>query len=91
MLFFSVDKSVLGMVALRILSGMIELAAAMLMLKLNRVESALKVNAMLALIGPLIMLGVMGIGIIGLAGKIHFSKLIYILVGVGLIFWGLNK
>lgn len=91
MLFFSVDKSVLGMVALRILSGMIELAAAMLMLKLNRVESALKVNAMLALIGPLIMLGVMGIGIIGLAGKIQFSKLIYILVGVGLIFWGLNK
>lgn len=75
MLFFSVDKFVLGMAGLRILSGIIEFSAALLMLKLNRVDQALKVNATLALIGPTIMMSVMALGLIGLAGKLPLNKM----------------
>ena len=61
------------------------------MLKINQVESALKVNAALALVGPTIMMAVMALGLFGLAGKIQLQKMIYIVLGVGLIFYGLNK
>ncbi|HHU32998.1 MAG TPA: YqhV family protein [Clostridia bacterium] len=90
-MFFSLDKYVLGMAILRILSSMIEFSAALLMLKINQVESALKVNAALALVGPTIMMAVMALGLFGLAGKIQLQKMIYIVLGVGLIFYGLNK
>lgn len=90
-MFFSFDKYVLGMAILRILSSMIEFSAALLMLKINQVESALKVNAALALVGPTIMMAVMALGLFGLAGKIQLQKMIYIVLGVGLIFYGLNK
>lgn len=90
-MFFSLDRFVLGMASLRILSSMIEFSAALLMLKFNRVESALKVNAALALVGPTIMMCVMAIGLFGLAGKIQLQKMVYVILGVGLIFYGLNK
>jgi hypothetical protein len=90
-MFFSFDKYVLGMAILRILSSMLEFSAALLMLKINQVESALKVNAALALVGPTIMMAVMALGLFGLAGKIQLQKMIYIVLGVGLIFYGLNK
>jgi len=90
-MFFSLNKYVLGMAILRILSSMIEFSAALLMLKLNRVESALKVNAALALVGPTIMMSVTAMGLFGLAGKIQMQKMLYIIFGVGLIFYGLNK
>jgi len=90
-MFFSLDKYVLGMAILRILSSMLEFSAALLMLKINQVESALKVNAALALVGPTIMMAVMALGLFGLAGKIQLQKMIYIVLGVGLIFYGLNK
>lgn len=91
MLFFSGDKHVVGMALLRILSGLIEFSAAMLMLKLNRVEQALKVNAALALVGPTVMMAVMALGLAGLAGKIPLPKLLIIILGVGLIFYGVNR
>lgn len=91
MIFFTGEKYVLGMAGLRIISGIIEFSAAMLMLKLNRVDQALKVNATLALIGPTIMMAVMALGIIGLAGKVAVHKMLYIILGVGLIFYGLQK
>ncbi|WP_227763097.1 YqhV family protein [Zhaonella formicivorans] len=91
MLFWSCDKHVAGMAILRIISGIIEFSAAMLMLKLNRVDQALKVNAVLAVIGPTIMMSVMALGIIGLAGKVSLQKMLFIILGVGLIFYGINK
>ena len=89
-MFFSFDKCVFGMAGLRVISSMIEFSAALLMLKLNRVEGALKVNAVLALLGPLIMTGVMALGIFGLAGKIQLQKMIFVALGVALVFYGLN-
>lgn len=85
------DKYVFGMAAIRMLSGIIEFSAALLMLKLNRVEDAMKVNALLAFIGPLILLTVTSIGIAGLAGRTDPWKMVIIGMGVILIFIGVNK
>lgn len=90
-MFFVKDKFVFGMAGVRMLSGMIEFSAALLMLKLNRVDQAMKVNAVLAFIGPIILLTVTSIGIAGLAGKVSPLKLAIIGAGVILIFVGVNK
>ncbi|MGI9953241.1 YqhV family protein [Moorellaceae bacterium AZ2] len=85
------DKHVLAMAAVRVVSSLIELTAAILMLKLNRVEEALKINATLALVGPTVMLTVMALGLWGLAGKISPTKMLTIILGVGLIFYGVKR
>jgi len=89
--FFLPDKHVLAMAAVRVLSSMIELSAAVLMLKLNRVDSALKINAVLALVGPTVMLTVTALGLWGLAGKIPPVKMLAIILGVGCIFYGVRR
>ncbi|WP_438432214.1 YqhV family protein [Gorillibacterium sp. sgz500922] len=85
------NKFVTGMASLRLLSGTIEILAALLMLKLGRVDRALLVNSGLAVVGPLILLATTSIGLIGLADKLSFSKFAWILVGVSLIFFGILK
>jgi hypothetical protein len=90
MLYFF-DKYVFSMAALRIISGIIEFSAALLMLKMNKVDSALKINSVLALIGPIVLMSVMALGLAGIAGKISPAKLIIIISGVLLIFVGVQK
>ncbi|WP_126427559.1 YqhV family protein [Brevibacillus marinus] len=85
------EKAIIGMASLRLLSGTIEILAALLILKLNQVEKALLVNAGLALIGPLIMLSTTTIGLIGIADRISFQKILWILVGVACILIGIRK
>ncbi|MGC5324405.1 YqhV family protein [Brevibacillus sp. SYSU BS000544] len=85
------EKAVLGMAVLRILSGSIEIMAAILILKLNQVEKALLVNSGLALVGPLILLSTTTIGLVGMAEKINYSKMLIIFLGVALIFIGIRK
>ncbi|GEA14581.1 MAG: hypothetical protein PWR22_1156 [Moorella sp. (in: firmicutes)] len=91
MFFYVPDKHVLAMAAVRVLSSMIELTAAILMLKLNRVEAALKINATLAFVGPAVMMTVTALGLWGLAGKIPPVKMLTIILGVGLIFYGVKR
>lgn len=86
-----VDKSVFGMAFLRLLSGSLEISAAILMLKLNDVGKALLVNSSLAFIGPLVLLTTTTIGILGLTSRISFEKIVLVLVGVLLIFIGVRK
>ena len=85
------DKVVFSMALMRFLSSMIELSAALLMLKFNRVETALQINALLALIGPIILFIVTFLGIIGVSGKLSLVNMLYILAGVVLIFIGVHK
>ncbi len=91
MLFFVKDKFVCGMAGVRLVSGLIELSAALLMLKLNRVDQAMKINAVLAFVGPIILLTVTTIGLAGLAGKVSPEKMVIIAIGVIFIFIGVNK
>jgi hypothetical protein len=86
-----VEKAVLGMVILRIISGTIEISAALIMLKLNDITKALMVNSMLAVIGPLILISTTTIGLLGISDRISFGKLSLIFLGVGCILIALRK
>ena len=80
----------LGMILLRLFSGSMEIIAALLMYRFNSLEHALKINTVLASLGPLIFLGAMYLGLTGLTQKMPYNKLIFIYLGVGLVFWGLR-
>lgn len=79
-----------GIVCLRLLSGTIEIAAALLIFRLASLEHALKINAVLASVGPLIFLLAMYLGLTGLTQQVPYNKVIFIYAGVALIFWGLR-
>lgn len=87
---YFVDKIVAGMAGVRILSAAIELTAALLMLKLNRVEAAFQINSILAMVGPVVLLTVTSLGLVGLAGKVSPAGMFVILTGVVLIFIGIK-
>jgi len=76
---------------LRLLSGLIEFSAGSLIIFFNNVETALKINTVLALVGPTIMIIVTSLGLAGLAGQISLGKMCTILCGAALIFIGLHK
>lgn len=87
----SIELALLGMIVLRLLSGTFELTAAFLMLKFNSIERALAINAILAVVGPIVLITTMAIGLIGIADKMPFSRLIIVGLGVFLILFGLKK
>lgn len=70
------------MATLRLMSGFIEMMAGLLMLKVNDLEKALTINALLALVGPTVLMTTMAIGLIGLMDRISYSKIIWIVAGV---------
>lgn len=87
-MFIFIEKTVLAMGLLRILSGSIEIGAALLMIKLNSIDKALMVNSSLALVGPLILIITTTIGVVGLAGNISLIKIGLIFLGVTFILLG---
>lgn len=90
-MFFFFEKIVFGMAALRILSSTIEFTAALLMLRFNSVETAFKINAVLAMVGPTVMITVTALGLLGLAGKASPVGLASIVLGICFIFYGIHK
>ncbi|MDF2671496.1 MAG: hypothetical protein K0R67_3802 [Paenibacillus sp.] len=86
-----INKIVLSMAMLRMLSGSIELIAAIVMLRLNQVDKALLVNSGLAVVGPLILISTTTIGLIGMSDKLSFTKLLWVGIGVTCIFIGILK
>lgn len=81
-------RIVLGMAFLRLLAGTIEITAALLMLKFGQVQTAMKINAVLGMIGPTILIIVSTLGLIGLSQELSFNKVIIVALGVILIFLG---
>jgi hypothetical protein len=79
------------MAALRVVSGCLEITAAMIMLRFNQVDKALLVNSGLAIVGPFVLLSTTALGLIGIAEKMSFSKLLLVLAGVAFIFVGILK
>lgn len=86
-----INKIVLSMAMLRLLSGSIEIMAALLMLRFNQIEKALLVNSGLALVGPLVLLTTTTIGLVGLADKLSIGKFVWVLAGVACLFIGILK
>ncbi|WP_059103317.1 YqhV family protein [Shouchella shacheensis] len=89
--FLAIKWTLLVMVGLRLLSGFIELSAAFLMLRMNSVEKAVAINAMLAIIGPTVLLLSISIGLVGMSDKLSLSKFLLIGAGVTLILLGIRK
>ncbi|GMK37975.1 hypothetical protein PCCS19_10290 [Paenibacillus sp. CCS19] len=85
------DKIVLSMATLRIISGSLELCAALLMLRFNEVNKALLINSSLAFVGPLILISTTAIGLVGLADKISYSKMLWISAGICCLMIGILK
>lgn len=85
------DKFVTSMAALRIFSGTIEILAALLMLKLGRVDKALAVNSALAFVGPTILLVTTSIGLAGIADKLSWGRMVWIGCGVACLLIGILK
>jgi len=85
------DKIVVGMALLRVLSGSIELTAALVIYRLQSVEKALLVNSSLALVGPLVFIVVTALGLAGMADRLTFGKLAWIAAGVACLFIGILK
>ena len=82
------DPILTSMAIMRFISSVIELAAAFLILNSRGVERALRINAALGLVGPLIFTAVSLLGLAGLSGKLSFAKLLIILIGVILVLIG---
>lgn len=86
-----IEKVVLAMAAIRILSGTLEITAALFMLHYNTAERALVINSMLSIIGPIIFFSTMTLGIYGLSTKLSFGSLIWIMLGVVCIVYGIKR
>ncbi|ATF12874.1 YqhV family protein [Brevibacillus sp. HB1.2] len=85
------EKAIMGMAALRVFSGSIEIIAALLILKVNQVEKALLINSGLAIVGPIILITTTTIGLLGMSDRVSFAKIAWILVGVSCILIGVRK
>ncbi|KQL49163.1 hypothetical protein AN963_05165 [Brevibacillus choshinensis] len=85
------EKAIVGMAALRILSGSIEILAALLILKVNEVEKALVINSGLAIVGPIVLITTTTIGLLGMSDRISYAKIAWILVGISCILIGVRK
>ncbi|TCP59625.1 uncharacterized protein DUF2619 [Tumebacillus sp. BK434] len=84
------EHILMGMAGLRLLSGLIEITAAVAMFYFGSVQKAVQINAGLALVGPTVLILVTSLGLIGLADKLEFWRMVVVMGGVGLILWGVR-
>ncbi|HBE80436.1 MAG TPA: DUF2619 domain-containing protein [Firmicutes bacterium] len=77
-----------SMAIIRVISGLLEIAVAIIFLKGGRVENALRMNAFLGLIGPLVFLLVSALGVVAIAVKISWPKMLMICSGIILVMIG---
>lgn len=85
------EPAVLAMAGLRFFSGLLEVLAALLILRANRIETALQVNGVLAFVGPTILLAGIHIGVIGLASRMPPGRLLPVYLGALLIYFGARR
>lgn len=85
------DKLMMGMRLARALSALVEVSAVVLLFRMNSVGAMLRLNGMLGLVGPLIFITVSALGLADSVGKLPFSRLGLVLLGVCLILWGTRQ
>ena len=91
MCLFLMEKALIFIIALRLISGSIEITAATLMFKFNDLEKAFYINTLLALVGPVILIVTTGIALLGLGDKISFTRIICLFCGIFLIIFSLKS
>ncbi len=85
-----IEKALILIIALRLISGSIELTAAALMFKFNDLEKAFYINTLLALVGPVILITTTGIALLGLAEKVSLIKILCLFGGIFLILFSMK-
>ncbi len=85
------NRTVLTMSAIRIISATIEFGAALLLLHYNRVDTALRINSLLGMVGPTVFISVSLLGVTALAGSIPTAKLVLIISGIVLVLLGTTR
>jgi len=86
-----IQKTIIIMALLRLISGSIELFAAFLMMRFNDIEKALVINGTLSLIGPVFLIISVTVGLYDMAGDLPFKKMIWIISGVACILYGVKS
>jgi len=76
------------MALVRFLSGSIEIVAAVAFLRLGKVETALRINAFLGLVGPLVFVLVSVFGIVAVAVRLSPAKIILLTLGTIMVLIG---
>ncbi len=83
------ERTILNnMAVIRIISGLLEIAVAFIFLKMGRVDSALRMNAFLGLVGPLVFIVVSVLGIAAIAVRLPWYKVFLISFGMVLVLIG---
>jgi hypothetical protein len=83
------EQTVLNnMAVIRIISGLLEIATAIIFVKVGRVDSALRLNAFLGLIGPIVFILVSVLGIAAIAVKLSWVQLVLLSLGLVLVIVG---
>lgn len=77
-----------AMACLRAAGAMIEILAALLMLRCSRVAPALRINAILGLVGPVVLMAVSALGLTAVVGRVSWVKAFVILCGTMLMIVG---
>lgn len=90
-MFPMLERVIVVMGGIRLISGSLEIIAGLLILRFNDVEKAIMINSVLAVLGPIFFISSMTLGIVHIADKVAYSKLLLIGLGVGLIIFGLRK
>ena len=67
------------------------MSASLIAIRFNQVEKALLINSGLAVVGPFVLLTTTTIGLLGIADKLSYSKMLWIIAGVSCIFFGILK
>lgn len=86
-----VNKIVLSMALMRMLSGSIEIGVALFMLRYNDIERALVMNSSLALVGPIILMATTTVGLVGVSEQLSPSRFLWIAAGVTCLLIGILK
>lgn len=75
------------MVLVRLLSAAAELTGALLMLRLNALDAAVRINGILGLVGPLVLITATAIGVAGLADQLSPARILLVFAGVAAILY----
>jgi hypothetical protein len=81
-------RAVTDMAVIRAIGAVLEIIAAVFMYRFGSVSTALKINALLGIIGPAVLLAVSALGLVGIAVQLSPAKVGMVTVGVLLILLG---
>lgn len=85
---FDEGKLIFSIRLLRSLSALVEISAVVLMFRLTRLDSLVRVNTALGLVGPAIFLLVSVLGVVGMAPKLNPWKFALLAAGLVLVMLG---